>query len=77
MPLDNTTARADLLQQAIDCLQRVTRHDRWGCSAADYADQAAELLRHAGLPWLAEKCECEFGIDAEAVIADIKLELAR
>lgn len=70
-------ARRDLLRQARDRLERVTWHDRWGCSAMDYAAQAAELLRRAGLHELADEAGDEFGIDAGALIREIERELAR
>lgn len=77
MPLDQPSAdtRAALLLQARDRLERITWHDRWGCSAMSYADEAAELLRRAGLHDLAEEASDEFGIDVAAMIAEINREL--
>lgn len=69
--------RRDLLLRARDRLERVERHDRWGCSAAEYADQAAELLRAAGLHDLADECADEFGFDVAAVVKEIDRELER
>ena len=74
---ETTIAAAALLMDARDCLDRVTRHERWGCSAMDYAWQASAYLRLAGLHDLADECSDEFGIDAAAVIAEIDRELTR
>jgi hypothetical protein len=66
--------RRDLLLQAKDKLERVTRHERWGCSAMSYSWDAAELLRRAGRDDLAAECEDEFGVDCASVIAAIDRE---
>lgn len=66
--------RRDLLLRARDRLERVTWHDRWDCSARNYAAQAAALLRDAGMDALAADCEDEFGCDAAAVLRDLDKE---
>lgn len=66
------TARRELLARAVDRLERAERHDRWGAPASDYADQAALLLRQAGLHALAERLEDDpWGSDTVGVLAEL------
>lgn len=77
MPLDQsaTPTRAALLHDARDHLERAERHDQWDCAARDSAWRAAELLRRAGLPELADICGDEFGCDIAAVLACLEREM--
>lgn len=75
MPLDGSDPRASLLMDAKDCLERAARHERWGMSAMDYCWQAAQFLRLAGMRELADECSDEFGVDIDAVVAEIDREL--
>lgn len=63
--------RDSMLAQAQDRLERVIRHERWDMSTQDYADQAAEFLRRAGLHDLADEVSDEFGFDADSVLAEV------
>lgn len=69
--------RIDLLRQALDRLERVTWHERWGMSAMAYADDAAELLRRAGLHELADEASDSFGVDVPALVEEINREMGR
>jgi len=69
--------RHEMLRQAADLIERAERHERWGCSAMDYCDQAAACLRRAGLPELADECSDEFGCDTAAILKEIDAERQR
>lgn len=56
---------------AIDRLERALRHDRRGCSAIDYYNQASALLRRAGLLELANEVADEFGCDVPKILEEI------
>lgn len=64
--------RRDLLRQARDRLDRAARCERWGMVAMDYCDQAADALRRAGLPELADEVSDEFGCDVAAVLRELE-----
>lgn len=63
--------RSSLLLDARDCLERAERHERWGPSAMDYCWRAAEYLRLAGRPDLADECSDEFGVDVAGVLREL------
>lgn len=64
--------RAEALAAAADCLERALRHERWGCSAQDYAAQAVPFLRAAGRGDLADRLEDDaWGGDTGAVLAEV------
>lgn len=71
----SAATRTELLRQAIDRLERVARHDRWDMSARDYAAQAADFLRRAGLYEQADDCADEFGAGVDSLIAEITREI--
>ena len=58
--------------QAERLLERALRHDRWGCSAQDYADQAIPLLRAAGQHELADRLEDDpWGDDTALILSQL------
>ena len=64
--------RAEALAAAANMLERALRHERWGCSAQDYAAQAVPLLRAAGRGDLADRLdEDAWGADLSGVLAEV------
>jgi hypothetical protein len=66
---EEAAVRQELLEEAADLLKRSLRHERWGCSAQDYAAQAVPLLRAAGRGELADRLEEDaWGSDTASVL---------
>jgi len=64
--------------QMIDRLLEISvQHERWGCSAQDFADQAIPLLRAAGLDELADRLEDDpWGDDTALLLSQLRIWVA-
>lgn len=68
--ITDTTERDAALHDARTLLYRAANADRWGCVAQDLVWQAAQALRNAGYPDLADACEeIEMGCGLDEIAA--------